>query len=59
MPDAWYVPKSVKTGYEISCTRYVHKPEPLRLMEEIRADIVAREREMEELLDEIIGVPKR
>ena len=54
-PDAWYVPDSVKIGYEISFTRYFYKPEPLRPLEEIRADILALERETEGLLDEIIG----
>ena len=48
--DAWYVPKSVKTGYEISFNRYFHKPEPMRTLEEIRADILAAERETEGLL---------
>ena len=38
--DAWYVPDSVKTGYEISFTRYFYKPQPLRTLEEIRADIL-------------------
>ena len=28
-PDAWYVPESVKTGYEISFTRHFYKPQPL------------------------------
>ena len=28
--DAWYDPTSVKTGYEISFTRYFYKPQPLR-----------------------------
>ena len=54
-PDASYVPESVKIGYEISFTRYFYKPEPLRPLEEIRADILALERETEGLLDEIIG----
>jgi type I restriction enzyme M protein len=54
-PDAWYVPESVKTGYEISFTRYFYKPQPLRTLEEIRADILALERETEGLLGEIIG----
>ena len=53
--DAWYVPDSVKTGYEISFTRYFYKPQPLRALKEIRADILALERESEGLLDEIIG----
>ena len=54
-PDAWYDPTSVKTGYEISFTRYFYKPQPLRSLEEIRADILAVEQETEGLLDEIIG----
>ncbi len=54
-PDAWYDPESVRTGYEISFTRYFYKPQPLRTLEEIRADILALEKETEGLLDEIIG----
>jgi type I restriction enzyme M protein len=54
--DAWYVPDSVKTGYEISFTRHFYKPQPLRSLEDIRADILALERETEGLLGEIIGV---
>ena len=55
-PDAWYVPSSVKTGYEISFTRYFYKPQPLRPLEEIRADIMALEAETDGLLAEIVGV---
>ena len=54
-PDAWYVPDNVKTGYEISFTRYFYKPQPMRTLEEIRADILALERETKGLLGEIIG----
>ncbi len=54
-PDAWYDPASVKTGYEISFTRHFYKPQPLRPLEEIRADILALERETEGLLEEIVG----
>jgi len=54
-PDAWYNPASVKTGYEVSFTRYFYKPQPLRSLEEIRADILALEKETEGLLPEIIG----
>ena len=54
-PDAWYVADSVKTGYEISFTRYFYKPQQLRTLEEIRADILALEKETEGLLGEIIG----
>jgi type I restriction enzyme M protein len=53
--DAWYVPDSVKTGYEVSFTRYFYKPKPLRTLEEIRADILALEKETDGLLGEIVG----
>ena len=53
--NAWYQAESVKTGYEISFTRYFYKPQPMRTLEEIRADILALERETEGLLGEIIG----
>ena len=54
-PDAWYAHDSVKVGYEISFTRHFYKPKPLRPLEEIRADILALERETEGLLEEIMG----
>ena len=54
--DAWYRPDSVKTGYEVSFTRYFYKPQPLRSLGEIRADILALERETEGLLDEILDM---
>ena len=53
-PDAWYVPSSVKVGYEISFTRHFYKPTPLRSLEAIRADILALEQETEGLLVEIL-----
>ena len=53
--DAWYDPDSIKTGYEISFTRYFYRPQPLRTLEEIRADILVLEKETEGLLGEIIG----
>ena len=56
-PDAWYVFESVKIGYEISFTRHFYKPQPLRTLEEIRADILALEKETKGLLGEIIGAP--
>jgi type I restriction enzyme M protein len=57
VPDAWYDPESVKTGYDVSFTRYFYSPAPLRALEEIRADILALEKETEGLLTEIIGQP--
>jgi type I restriction enzyme M protein len=53
--DAWYDPESVKTGYEVSFTRYFYKPQALRTLDEIRDDILALVKETEGLLDEIIG----
>ena len=53
-PDAWYDPDSVRTGYEISFTRYFYKPKPLRTLEEIRADIVDVEKETEGLIQSIL-----
>ncbi len=54
-PDAWYNPRTVKTGYEISFNRYFYKPEPMRPLAEIQADILAAEAASEGLLAEIIG----
>ncbi|TQE98665.1 MAG: SAM-dependent DNA methyltransferase [Spiribacter salinus] len=59
-PDAWYIAdpkhrKAPKIGYEISFTRHFYKPQPLRSLEDIKADILALEQETEGLLDEIIG----
>ncbi len=53
-PDAWIEESSTKIGYEISFTRHFYKPQPLRTLEEIRADIVALEQETEGLLGEIV-----
>ena len=52
--DAWYQPDSVRIGYEISFTRYFYKPQPMRTLDEIRADILALEKETEGLLGEIV-----
>ncbi|KAI9130011.1 class I SAM-dependent DNA methyltransferase [Acaryochloris sp. CCMEE 5410] len=53
--DAWVDENSIKIGYEISFTRYFYKPQPLRELSEIRADIVALENANKGLLEEIIG----
>lgn len=39
-PDAW-IKEEVKIGYEVSFTRHFYKPQPLRTLEEISADIAA------------------
>jgi type I restriction enzyme M protein len=53
--DAWVDESSIKIGYEVSFTRYFYKPQPLRTLVDIRADIVALENENKGLLEEIIG----
>ena len=53
--DAWHSPESVKVGYEISFTRYFYRSQPLRPLDEIRADIMKLERETEGLMAEIVG----
>jgi type I restriction enzyme M protein len=54
-PDAWVDESATKIGYEISFNRYFYKPQPLRTLAEIRADILAVDRKTEGLLAEIIG----
>ena len=53
--DAWYEPGNVKIGYEISFTRTFYKPQPMRTIEKIRADILALVRETDRLLAEIVA----
>jgi len=53
-PDAWVDASSTKIGYEISFNRYFYKPQQLRPLAEISADILAIEKETEGLLGEII-----
>ena len=53
--DAWYELSSVKTGYEISFTRHFYKPEPMRPLSEIMADIKALEQETEGLVAELMA----
>ena len=53
--DAWIDPGSIKIGYEISFTRHFYKPQPLRTLAEITADIRALEAETDGLLAEIVG----
>jgi type I restriction enzyme M protein len=53
-PDAWVDESATKIGYEISFTRHFYKPQPLRTLAQISADILALERETEDLLAEIV-----
>ena len=53
-PDAWINSAATKIGYEISFTRHFYKPQPLRTLAEIAADILAAEKEAEGLLDGLL-----
>jgi type I restriction enzyme M protein len=53
-PDAWIKKDATKIGYEISFTRHFYKPQPLRTLDEISADILAIEKEAEGLLDGLL-----
>jgi type I restriction enzyme M protein len=53
-PDAWIKQDATKVGYEISFTRHFYKPQPLRTLAEIAADIIAAEKEAEGLLDGLL-----
>jgi type I restriction enzyme M protein len=55
-PDAWIKDDATRIGYEISFTRHFYKPQPLRTLEEISADILAIEKEAEGLLDGLLRV---
>jgi type I restriction enzyme M protein len=57
-PDAWIDETKTAIGYEISFTRYFYKPQPLRTVEAIRADILALEKETEGLMADIIGASR-
>ena len=53
VPDAWMDRSKDKTGYEINFTKYFYKYKPLRSLEEIKADILALEKDTQGLLKEI------
>jgi type I restriction enzyme M protein len=53
-PDAWIREDATRIGYEVSFTRHFYKPQPLRTLEEISADILAIEKEAEGLLDGLL-----
>jgi hypothetical protein len=57
--DAWIDASKTVVGYEISFTRHFYKPQPLRTLQEIEADIRALEQETEGLLEDVLtGVPE-
>lgn len=53
--DAWVDASKTEIGYEISFNRYFYKPQPLRSLDAIRADILALEKETEGLLARVVG----
>jgi type I restriction enzyme M protein len=53
-PDSWIKEDATKIGYEVSFTRHFYKPQPLRTLEEISADILAIEKQAEGLLDGLL-----
>ena len=55
VPEAWVDHSKTKVGYEINFTKYFYEYKPLRPLEEIRADILALEKETEGLLEEVLG----
>ena len=63
VPLAWYDPESAKVGYKFSFTRHFCKPQSLRPLDAIQADILALEHETETetegLLAEILGRNKK
>lgn len=54
-PDAWIDESKSKVGYEIPFTRYFYKYEPPQPSSEIKAEILALEKELSGLLKEVFG----
>jgi type I restriction enzyme M protein len=53
--DAWIDEDAIKLGYEVSFNRYFYRPTSLRSLDAIKSDILALERETDELLTELTG----
>src|SRR6266480_2130819 len=53
VPDAWIDQETIQVGYEISFTRYFYKPQTLRSLDEIRADIETKASESDSMLQTI------
>ena len=50
-PDTWHDTARTKVGYEINFNRHFYQPQPMRSLEEIRADLAALEQETVSFLD--------
>ncbi|WP_416189820.1 hypothetical protein ACM67B_01265 [Neisseria sp. CCUG17229] len=53
--EAWIDIDSVKIGYEISFNKYFYQHKALRTLDEIKADILALDRQADGLIGEILG----
>lgn len=53
-PDAWIDHSKIKVGYEIPFNRHFYEYEPPRPLEEIEADIAGLEKEIMEMLKEVV-----
>ena len=54
VPDAWIDETKTKTGYEINFTKYFYEFKKLRPLSEIKADILALEKETTELEKDVL-----
>lgn len=54
VPDAWIDHQNTKVGYEIPLNRYFYVYQPPRPLEEIEDDIKALEKDIVEMLGEIV-----
>ncbi|GAB3295345.1 N-6 DNA methylase [Hymenobacter humi] len=54
VPDAFLDETKTKEGYEINFTRYFYEYQPLRSLQDIRADIMRLETQTEGLLNQVI-----
>lgn len=54
VPDAWIDESKTKTGYEINFTKYFYEFKKLRSLSEIKADILALEKETTELEKDVL-----
>lgn len=53
VPEAWVDESKTKVGYEVPFTRYFYRPDPLRTLSEVDADLAAAERELRQALGRV------
>ena len=54
LPDAWMDLSKNKVGYELNFTKYFYKYKPLRSLDEITADLLKLDKEIEEVMKELV-----